>query len=101
MTPVSLELAANRSRVKHSATEPLRSLLFRVGESSMNIHEGKEREKNQNFRTFTILEDVIHTIFWCADSVIKFSLQECIVMKPALRVQKETVTRVTTALRDK
>ena len=52
-------------------------------------------------RTFTILVDVKQTIFWCADSVVKFLLQECIVMKPALRVQKETVTRVTTAPPDK
>ena len=28
MTPVRLELAAIRSRVKHSTTEPLRSLIF-------------------------------------------------------------------------
>ena len=29
----------------------------------MNIHEGKEIENNGNFRTFTILVGVIHTIF--------------------------------------
>ena len=39
MTPVRLELAAPRSRVKHSATEPLRSpymVLLRVN-ASLNV----------------------------------------------------------------
>ena len=31
MTPVRLEPVASRSRVKHSTTEPLRSLLYTVG----------------------------------------------------------------------
>ena len=42
MTPVRLEPAALRSRVKHSTTEPLRSLahLFRILKSSkIEFHE--------------------------------------------------------------
>ena len=47
MTPVSLEPAALRSRVKHSTTEPLCSLIFIMEENTMNPDQIAPFERGQ------------------------------------------------------
>ena len=64
MTPVRLEPAAPRSRVKHSTTEPLRSRML-----SVSSHLSKCET-----RIWLLLQNTIH--LWCKDEEGEESKEE-------------------------
>ena len=71
VTPARLEPAALRSRVKHSTTEPLRSLLFDMS----NVRNFKKKMRRKKEDVYTLL------CLWSAELIKAFGLMNLSIPK--------------------